>query len=78
MVKATNKLIVGNLRKNLEEKMGSWFEELSKVFLTQRTTKKRSTNDSPFALVFRIEVVLPMKASVPTTLVVENAKEDQR
>ncbi|KAL5555669.1 hypothetical protein UlMin_037905 [Ulmus minor] len=31
MTKATNKLIVGNLRRNLEERRGAWLEELSKV-----------------------------------------------
>ena len=31
MVEATNKLIVGNLRRNLEEKRRAWLEELLKV-----------------------------------------------
>ena len=31
MVEATNKMIVGNIRRNLEEKKGGWLEELLKV-----------------------------------------------
>ena len=35
MVKATNKLIVGNLRRNLEDRRGAWLEELPKVLWAQ-------------------------------------------
>lgn len=48
MAEATNKAIVGNIRRNLEDKKGVWVEELSKVLWSQRTTKKRATDESPF------------------------------
>ena len=78
MAEATNKLIVGNLRKNLEDKRGAWLEELSKVLWVQRTMKKRSMDESPFAFVFGIEAMLPMEASLPTitTLVAENIEKN--
>ena len=50
MAEATNKLIVGNLQRNLEERTGAWLEELLKVHWTQRTTKKRAMDETPFAL----------------------------
>ena len=80
MAEATNKLIVGSLRRNLEEKIGTWLEELLKVLWAQRTTRKRVTYESPFALVFGIEVVLPMEAGLPTltTLVEKNLEETSR
>ena len=35
MAKATNKLVVGNLRRNLEERRVAWLEELLKVLWVQ-------------------------------------------
>ena len=35
MAEAMNKLILGNLRRNLEEKRGAWLEELPKVLWAQ-------------------------------------------
>ena len=80
MAEVTNKLIVGNLRRNLEEKLGAWLEELLKVVWAQLTTKKRATDESLFALVFGTETVLPTKARLPTltTLVAENVEKNQR
>ena len=79
MVEATNKLIVGNLRQNLEEKRGAWLEEILKVLWAQRMTKKRSMDETPFALVYGTKVILSTKAGLPTitTLVAENAEENQ-
>ena len=74
------KAIVGNTQRNLEDNKGAWLEELPKVLWAQRTTKKIVIDESPFALVFRIEVVLPIEAGLPTltTMVVENVEENQR
>ena len=66
MAEATNKLIVGNLQRNLEERKGAWLEELPKVLWAQRTTKKRATDETPFALVYGTEAVLPTEAGLPT------------
>ena len=52
MAKMTNKIIIANMRKNLEEKKGSWLKELPKVLCAQRTTKKKATDKSLFALVY--------------------------
>ena len=55
-------------------------EELPKVLWAQRKMKKRATDESPFALVFRTKVVLPTEARLPTltTMVVGNIEENQR
>ena len=80
MVEATNKMIVENMWRNLEDKKGAWLEELPKVLWAQRTTKKRATDESPFALVFKTESVLPTEVGLPTmtTMVAENVDENQR
>ena len=80
MEKVTNKLIVGNIWRNLEDKKGAWLEELPKVLWAQQMIKKRVIDESPFALVHGIEVVLMTEAGLPTitTLVEEDAEENQR
>ena len=80
MVEATNKMIVGNIRRNLEEKKGGWLEELLKVVWAQRTTKKKAIDESTLALVFGTEVVLPIEVGLPTlmTLVAKKVEENQR
>ena len=78
MAEATNKAVVGNMRRNLEDKKGAWLEELPKVLWAQRMTKKRATDESPFALVFGTEAVFPTEAGLPTltTFVAENIEEN--
>ena len=80
MVEATNKAIVGNMRRNLEDKKRAWLEKLPKVLWAQMTTKKRATDESPFALVFGTEVLLPTEAGLPilTTMIAENVEENQQ
>ena len=73
-----NKAIVGNMRRNLEDKKGAWLEELPKVLWAQRATKKRVTYESPFALVFGMEAVLSVEARLPTLtiMVAEDLEEN--
>ena len=80
MVEVTNKLIVGNLQRNLEEKRRAWLEELSKVLRAQWTTNNRATEETHFALVYGTKAILPTEAglSTITTLVEENVEENQR
>ena len=53
---------------------------MPKVLWAQRTTKKIAIDESPFALVFGMEAVLPTEAGLLTltTMVVENLQENQR
>ena len=78
MAEVTNKLIVGNLRRNLEDKRGAWSEELSKVHWVQRTMKKRSMDESPFAFVFGIEAMLPMEDGLPNQLLYSRKRIRER
>ncbi|XP_074288968.1 uncharacterized protein LOC141614113 [Silene latifolia] len=50
----------------LEEIRGKWAEELPLVLWADRTTPKVGTGQTPFSLVFGVEVVIPSEVSVPT------------
>ena len=67
------------MRRNLKDKKGAWLEELPKVLWAHKTTKKTATDESPFALVFGTEAILPTEARLPmlTTIVAKNLEENQ-
>uniref|UniRef100_A0A2N9G4H4 Uncharacterized protein n=1 Tax=Fagus sylvatica TaxID=28930 RepID=A0A2N9G4H4_FAGSY len=46
----SNKVILDGVKKRLEEAKGKWVEELPSVIWTHRTTRRRSTSETPFAL----------------------------
>ena len=49
------------LKTKLEDLKGKWVEYLPKVLWAYRTTRKSSTQETPFALAFGIEVVALVK-----------------
>ena len=42
-------------------------EELSSVLWTHRTTVRKSTDETPFALAYGVEAVIPLEVGIPTT-----------
>ncbi|XP_062100048.1 uncharacterized protein LOC133805917 [Humulus lupulus] len=63
---ASNKVIFANIKKNLEDKKGAWAEELPKVLWAYRTTKRSSTGESPYAMVYGTEAIIPTEVGLPT------------
>ena len=63
---SSNKIIVNNLKKRLGEKKGRWAEELPVVLWVDRTTAKTATGQTPYALAFGTEAVIPTKVVIPT------------
>ena len=63
--KAVNKVIVGGLKKRLDNAKGKWVEELPHVFWTNRTTPHRSTGETPFSMTYGAEAVIPLKMGFP-------------
>ncbi|XP_074299223.1 uncharacterized protein LOC141630282 [Silene latifolia] len=63
---SSNKIIVENLRKRLEELGGKWADELPLVLWSDRTTPKMATGQTPFNLVYGAEEVIPSEVLVPT------------
>jgi hypothetical protein len=61
LVEATNKTIFKILKKKLGDRKGDWVEDIPEVLWAYRTTKKTITEETPYALTFRIEAVIPTK-----------------
>ena len=64
---AVNKVIVSGLKKILDDAKGKWVEELPHVLWTYRTTRRRSTGETPFSLTYGAEAVIPLETGFPTT-----------
>jgi hypothetical protein len=58
-VEATNKTIFKILKKKLGDKKGNWADDLPEVLWAYRTTKRTPTEESPYALTFGTEAVIP-------------------
>uniref|UniRef100_A0A2N9GX46 Uncharacterized protein n=1 Tax=Fagus sylvatica TaxID=28930 RepID=A0A2N9GX46_FAGSY len=67
----SNKVILDGIKKRLEEAKGKWVEELPSVMWTHRTTRRRSTGETPFALAYGVEAVIPLEVGLPTTRTTE-------
>ena len=61
---ATNKIVVGLIKRHLEEKPRKWDSLLSTVLWAYRTSRRSSTGVSPYMLTFGQEAVLPMEITV--------------
>jgi len=63
---AANKTILDSLKKWLNAKKGLWADELERVVWLHQTTPRRATGDTPFALVYGTECIIPAKMEVPS------------
>ncbi|CAL9025533.1 unnamed protein product [Prunus brigantina] len=63
---ASNKVILDCLKKRLEGIEGKWVDELPGVLWAYRTTKRRSTGETPFSLSYGIEAIIPPHVTVPS------------
>ena len=65
---ASNKVIVNGLKKRLDVAKGRWVEELPHVLWAYRTTPRCSTGETPFAMTYGAEAVIPLEANFPTLI----------
>lgn len=63
---ASNKSILDGIKKRLEKAKGRWVEELPSVLRAYRTTPRRSTGETPFALCFGTQAIIPLEIGLPT------------
>lgn len=54
------------MKLRLEGRKGRWAEKLSKVLWSYRTTVRNSTGETPFALAFGSEAVVPVEVGLPS------------
>ena len=59
----------------MEEAKGKWVKELPSVLWTHRTTVRKSTRETPFALAYGVETVIPLEVGIPTTQTTDFAVE---
>ncbi|KAI5323387.1 hypothetical protein L3X38_032459 [Prunus dulcis] len=62
---ASNKVILDCLKKRLEGAEGKWVDEIPGVLWAYRTTKRRSTSETPFFLAYGTEAIIPPHIIVP-------------
>ncbi|XP_070014934.1 uncharacterized protein [Nicotiana sylvestris] len=69
---STNKVIINNLKKRLEESKGNWPEVLPRVLCAYRTIAKTSTGKTPFSLV---KALIPVEIGEPSTRYTQASEE---
>nr|XP_033515703.1 uncharacterized protein LOC117280140 [Nicotiana tomentosiformis] len=72
---STNKIIINNLIKRLEESKGNWLEVLPGVLWAYRTTTKTGTREIPFSLVYGSEALIPVEIGEPSTRFTQATEE---
>nr|CAN69893.1 hypothetical protein VITISV_005621 [Vitis vinifera] len=72
---ATNKILITALKKRLEQAKGKWVEELPSVLWAYRTTPGRLTGNTPFALAYGMDAIIPTEIGLPT-IRTEAGKQD--
>ena len=63
---ASNKTLLTALKKRLDSAKGKWVEELPEVLWAYRTTARKPTDVSPFALTYGMEAVILTEIDIPT------------
>ena len=63
---ASNKTLLTTLKKRLDSAKGKWVEELHGVLWAYKTTARKPTDVSPFALTYGMETIVPTETSLPT------------
>jgi ribonuclease HI len=61
-----NKTLIQMLKKKLGRKKGAWVEYLPEGLWSYRTTVKTATGETPFALAYGIEAVIPVEVGSPS------------
>ncbi|KFK26623.1 hypothetical protein AALP_AA8G272900 [Arabis alpina] len=61
---ATNKVIISELKKRLDEKKNLWADELDGVLWAFRTTLRQSTDRTPFSLAYGLEAMAPAEVNI--------------
>ncbi|XP_059638944.1 uncharacterized protein LOC132281237 [Cornus florida] len=61
-----NRTIFACIKKKLENRKGKWLDELPNVLWAYRTTPRRPTGESPFAMAYGTEAVIQVEYLVPT------------
>ena len=61
-----NKTLLTALKKRLQSAKGKWVDELPRVLWAYKTTNRKLTGMSLFALTYEIEAIIPIEIGMPT------------
>ena len=67
--KVTIRTLKAALKTKLEDLKGKWIEYLSEVLWAYRTTRKSTTQETPFALSFGTEAVAPVEIELKSLMI---------
>ncbi|XP_019176175.1 PREDICTED: uncharacterized protein LOC109171578 [Ipomoea nil] len=74
-VENANRTILDDLKKKLEVAGGAWVKELDGILWAYRTTPRRATGETPFALAYGFEARAPVEVIIPSRRVEEFESE---
>ncbi|KAL6351309.1 hypothetical protein AAG906_035101 [Vitis piasezkii] len=74
---ATNKTLLIVLKKILDQAKGKWVEELPSVLWAYRTTPGRPAGNTPFALAYGMDAIIPTKIGLPTIWIAVRGRRDE-
>ncbi|XP_020410884.1 uncharacterized protein LOC109946696 [Prunus persica] len=61
---SSNKVIINIIKKMLEENPRQWHEKLSETLWAYRTSKRKATGMTPYALTYGHDAIMPMEIAV--------------
>ncbi|GFZ15861.1 hypothetical protein Acr_25g0002700 [Actinidia rufa] len=64
-VEVTNCTILRNLKARLERSKSEWAEELPSILWAYHTTSRIPMGETPYSMVFRMELVIPVEIGMP-------------
>ena len=77
LAEAFNKMIIKLLKKFVSARKKNWNEKLGECLWAYRMTVRTPTGNTPFFLVVRCEVVLPLEIQIPSLRIALAAKMTQ-
>ena len=79
LAEAFNKTLCNLLKKVVAKSKRDWHDRLGEALWAYRTTYKTPTQSTHFALVYRVEVVLPLELQIPSLRIAiqEGLTEDE-
>ncbi|XP_025628136.1 uncharacterized protein [Arachis hypogaea] len=63
---AANKVILKGLKKYMEQRKGSWTDELASVLWSYKITLQSAIGDTPFWLTYGVDVIIPIEIGEPS------------
>ena len=81
LAEVANKIILTGLNKRFKKVKGLWTDKLHTVLWAYHTMPHSSTQERPYRLVFRADVVIPIELSEQSSriiTIVEESNEDAR